>query len=80
MLLTSILLLGACATTPTMKSVAEEYELKIGEDTVGLILLENGIVEISKLRGITKLDIGVTKISNIGINALKQSLPNCEIY
>ena len=80
MLLTSILLLGACATTPTMKSVAGEYELKRGEDTVGLVLLENGIVEISKLRGITKLDIGATKISNIGINALKQSLPNCEIY
>jgi outer membrane lipoprotein-sorting protein len=41
MLLTTILLLGACATTPTMKSVAGVYE----QDTTRLVFRENGIFE-----------------------------------
>ena len=43
--LTSIILLGACATTPTVKSVAGTYERIEGGDTHRAVLLENGIVE-----------------------------------
>ena len=48
-----ILLLGACAITPTMKSVEGTYELKI-QDVGGqsfksfkLVFLENGVMESS---------------------------------
>jgi len=44
-LLSTILLLGACATTPTMKSVAGTYERKIVGHTLRLVLLENGVYE-----------------------------------
>ena len=44
-LLTSILLLGACATTPTMESVAGTYEMKKDGDTYRAVLLENGVFE-----------------------------------
>ena len=45
-LLTSILLLGACAYTPTIKSVAGTYELKKDGFTIRLFLLENGAEQI----------------------------------
>ena len=41
-LLTSVILLGACATTPTIKSVAGEYKIM---ETGRLVLLENGVLE-----------------------------------
>ena len=43
--LTSIILLVACATTPTVKSVTGAYEHKRGEDTFRMVFLENGISE-----------------------------------
>ena len=39
------LLVGGCATTHTMESVTGTYELKIVGQTLGLVLLKNGIVE-----------------------------------
>ena len=38
-----VLLVGACATTPTMKSVAGEYENIEGEDIYRCVFLENGV-------------------------------------
>ena len=45
MLLTTILLLGACATTPTMKSVAGTYESVGHPHLYKLVFLENGAME-----------------------------------
>ena len=39
------LLVGGCASTPTMKSVAGTYEVKVGENTVRMVVLENGNFE-----------------------------------
>ena len=47
-LLSTILLLGACATTPTMKSIVGTYEGKPYLTTVKLVFLENGKVESYK--------------------------------
>jgi len=44
-LLISVLVVGACASMPTMKSVAGTYEIKIGENTFRMVLLGNGISE-----------------------------------
>ena len=45
-LLTAILLLSACATTPTPENkVVGAYEVKMGGNTVRMVLLENGIFE-----------------------------------
>ena len=44
-LLSTTLLLGACATTPTMKSIVGTYEGKPYLTTVKLVFLENGKVE-----------------------------------
>ena len=43
LLLTAVLLLAACATVPTMTSVAGEYENKEGEDIYRCVFLENGV-------------------------------------
>ena len=52
MLLILVLVVSACATTPTvpptMKSVAGTYERKEGGDTVRLVLLDNGVLESYK--------------------------------
>jgi hypothetical protein len=46
MLLSTILLLGACATTPLEKKVVGEYERKSkGGTTYRLVFLENGAIE-----------------------------------
>ena len=45
LLVIAVLFVGACATTPAMESVAGTYEVKKGEDTVRLVLLENGVAE-----------------------------------
>ena len=47
-LLITVMVLSACATTSTVKSVAGTYELKIDGDTYRSVLLENGIVESYK--------------------------------
>ena len=45
-LLTAILLLSACATTFTPEDkVVGTYEVKMGGNTVKMVLLENGIFE-----------------------------------
>ena len=47
LLVIAVLLVGACATTPTVKSVSGTYEMK-GKDagrTLRYIFLENGVVE-----------------------------------
>jgi hypothetical protein len=47
LLVIAVLLVGACAATPTVKSVAGTYEMK-GKDagrTLRYIFLENGVVE-----------------------------------
>jgi len=44
-LLIAVMVLSACATTSTMKSVAGTYELKKDGDTYRGVLLENGISE-----------------------------------
>ena len=45
-LLTTIMFLGACATTPTMKSVAGTYERKDGDsDHNRRVFLDNGVAE-----------------------------------
>ena len=45
-LLTTIMLLSACATTPTMKSVAGTYERKDGDsDHNRRVFLDNGVAE-----------------------------------
>ena len=43
LILIVVLVIGACATTPTMKSVAGEYENKEGEDIYRCVFLENGV-------------------------------------
>lgn len=45
LLLIAVLLVGACATTPTVKSVDGTYEIKEGERSFRMVLLENGICE-----------------------------------
>ena len=46
LLLTTIMFLGACATTPTMKSVAGTYERKDGDsDHNRRVFLDNGVAE-----------------------------------
>ena len=47
-LLIAVMVIGACASMPAMKSVAGTYELKIDGDTYRSVLLENGIVESYK--------------------------------
>ena len=44
-LLIVVQLIGACTTTPTVESVAGEYELKEDGDTWRLILLDNGVTK-----------------------------------
>jgi len=44
-LLIAVMVLSACASMPTMKSVAGTYELKEDGDTARLVLLKNGIAE-----------------------------------
>ena len=44
-LLIAILFIGACASMPTVKSVAGTYELKKDEFTLRYVLLENGVWE-----------------------------------
>ena len=41
-LLIAVMVLSACASMPTMKSVAGTYEIKVDGDTFRLVLLENG--------------------------------------
>ena len=41
----AVLVVSACASMPTMKSVAGTYEGKKDGDTYRVVLLENGIVE-----------------------------------
>ena len=43
LLVIAVLFVGACATTPTMKSVAGAYERKDGGNTIKSVLMENGI-------------------------------------
>ena len=45
LLLIAVLLVGACAATPTMKSVAGTYERIEDGDTYRGVFLENGILE-----------------------------------
>ena len=42
-LLIAVMVLSACASMPTVKSVAGTYEDKGGEDTLRMVLLNNGI-------------------------------------
>ena len=44
-LLIAVLVVGACASVPTVKSVAGTYEQKKDGDTARIVFLENGIVE-----------------------------------
>ena len=44
-LLIAVMVLSACASMPTVKSVAWTYEAKEDGNTAKLVLLENGIVE-----------------------------------
>ena len=44
-LISAVVVLSACATTPTVKSVAGTYEFKKDGVTLRAVLLENGIVE-----------------------------------
>ena len=44
-LLIAVMVIGACASTSTVKSVAGTYERKTGEDTYRAVFLENGDVE-----------------------------------
>ena len=44
-LLISVMVLSACASMPTIKSVAGTYEGKKDGNTVKLVLLKNGIAE-----------------------------------
>ena len=39
------MLVGGCATTPTVKSVAGAYEIKEGERSFRMVFLESGVVE-----------------------------------
>jgi len=45
-LLIAVMVVGACATTSTVKSVAGTYEHKRGEDTGRFVFLDNGIAEV----------------------------------
>ena len=44
-LLVAVMVVSACASMPTVKSVAGTYEIKRGENTFRMVLLENGVVE-----------------------------------
>ena len=44
-LLIAVMVLSACASMPTVKSVTGAYEHKRGEDTFRMVFLENGISE-----------------------------------
>ena len=45
LILNALMLVGACASTPTMKDVFGTYELKEGETSIRIVLLENGKAE-----------------------------------
>jgi len=64
-LLIAVLVVSACATTSTVKSVSGTYELKIDGDTYRSVLLENGIVESYK-NGKKREEEGKWKISKEG--------------
>ena len=64
-LLIAVMVVSACATTSTVKSVAGTYELKIDGDTYRSVLLENGIVESYK-NGKKREEEGKWKISKEG--------------
>ena len=78
-LLIAVMVVSACATTSTVKSVAGTYEIKRGEDTYRAVLLENGIVE-AYLNGKKREEEGKWKISKDGELHLTEPIGNILVY
>ena len=80
-LLIAVMVVGACATTPTVKSVAGTYERIEDGDTYRIVFLDNGIAE-AYLNGKKREGEGEWSISKdgelylVGKNALGKNVTN----